>query len=139
MTRPRGRPQRYPWETWLDGRPHDIPLAEHDVSALSLQKQIRRRAAGEGLDNLRTKVVDDVLQIRYRARRHADYRWSAWLDGEVHILRRGVDFDCSPASFQRQARRAARARELDLRSKSRRSPEGYREVALRAYPKGTAP
>lgn len=38
------------------------------------------------------------------------YPWAQWLDGRTWELVRGVDFDCAPASFQRNAYRAARRR-----------------------------
>ena len=35
------------------------------------------------------------------------YPWEWWLDGEVHVLRRGEDFQVSAASFQSYAHNVA--------------------------------
>ncbi len=135
----RGRPALYPWDLWMDGTKHELHQGrDFQVEVRTMQIMIRNEAKRRGLHNLRTRTVGSVVRISHQPRRHRDYPWARWLDGERHILRKGADFECAIESLRRQAYRAARERGLVLKTASRRSPQGYVEFALKAFPKETA-
>lgn len=49
--------------------------------------------------------------MKTRAKPHGNrYPWDDWLDGRERKIRRGVDFDCEPASMGVIVRLAARRR-----------------------------
>lgn len=47
---------------------------------------------------------------RRRRGRPPKYDWDRYFDGEIHVLRQGVDFQISPTSFRALVHRTANAR-----------------------------
>jgi hypothetical protein len=60
MTNPVGRPQKYPWGTWFDGREHTFDLSELECGLTTLRTNACRHARVRGLKvsihTVKTKV-----------------------------------------------------------------------------------
>lgn len=128
----------YPWDDWLDGRPRILSHGVHftcspEIFQKQLQAELRRR---EMAPPMRTRRHGGDVRIIVRPRRNSPYPWDEWLDGEIHFLQRGRDFECNHNVFIDQARNAAKARGKRVRTRTRGdSLTGYREVALKAVPR----
>lgn len=47
------------------------------------------------------------------------YPWDEWTDGKAREFSHGIDFGCTPESFQAMAYRIAHARQLKVRTQRR--------------------
>lgn len=117
-----GRPQKYPWDEWfkeLDS--NGFVRLQAGIDFAIPPETMRRSFLAEA--NRRDLTVKSRLQqgrrfIRFEpATRRRDYPWDVWLDGGMHQLIPGVDFDVYREVMREQCRRAAKARGLALRSK----------------------
>lgn len=64
-----GRPRKYPWEEWLDGRTWELTRGEDFTSnALAFRNQIYTRARDFGKLVSVTIVDDDTLRMQGRPR-----------------------------------------------------------------------
>lgn len=134
-----GRPRVHPWEKWLNGETHELK-ADRDFTCEvhSMQKMLHAEAKRREVVGLRTRVVDsDTLRVFIRERRAPAHPWDDWLDGNVHVLQKGLHFQGHHTSFVTQAHRAARQRGLKVQTRTR-GDGTFREVALKASPRESA-
>ena len=57
------------------------------------------------------------------------YPWTEWLDGRIWKLAQGSDFDCTISSFRVMVHKAARARDLKVRTVF----DGDEAIIVQAY------
>lgn len=137
--------QIYPWTAWLDGGTHVLTRGvDFEGDPAIFQKQVQRAIRelkqrepdDRKVAGLRTRRRGNIITILHQQRRSSAYPWDEWLDGEVHVLRRGPDYDFNVPhpNFIIQARRAARERGLRVKTRTRGN-EWFREVAIRAVPR----
>lgn len=116
--RARGRPQKYPWDTWLDGtdrlliRGSRIDEDHFDgyTDPASLRRQIRARAAERDMDVRVTAEAGGDIGIRFTGGGRSKYDWDKLLDGREHHLTMGEEVRCTIDSFRQLAYRAAKRR-----------------------------
>lgn len=89
------RRSRYPWDKWLDGNPHQIPLgptSEHPGVRAQQLVDAALRAAKTRDRPLATQVRDGGLTVVLHASppapmvRPSKYPWAEWFDGAEHIV-----------------------------------------------------
>lgn len=64
--------------------------------------------------------------------RPAKYDWELFTNGETHVLREGVDFECTAESFVILVRRTARVRRIAV-DVSRLTEDGHSLVRVRFF------
>lgn len=119
LRRPPGRPDIYPWKTWLDGEQHLVqPRADYDCTDESMRQQIYIRARKEGVRVTVRKAHDGFLVQANRSRRPVGttqkYDWDLLLDGQTHSLQVGKDITSKLSNFRAYARLQATERGLRL-------------------------
>lgn len=122
LRRPPGRPQLYPWDTWLDGDAHVIrPEIDFDCDTESMRQQIYVRARRKGVKVSIRRLHDGfIVQADLQNKplgADARYDWDRLLNGAVHVLAIGKDVHSKPESFRSYARQVARSRGLSLSCK----------------------
>jgi len=125
MTR-RGRPPKYPWDSWLDGKTrYVLSQTEHfpGVTAASVQQQAITEARKRDVRiSTRTTVHADVeyLEIRPADPEKKKRRdWDAiFAQPAGVILRRERDFTCSAVSMRAMVHQAAARRHLEVRTEA---------------------
>lgn len=76
--------------------------------------------------------MSEVLQefpTRHRGR-PPKYNWDQITDGQIHVLRRGRDFDTSAISFRALAHRTATARGLKVETSIQKPTEDQAEGVI---------
>lgn len=117
-----GRPQKYPWNQWFDDLEQpgvQLRLVHGEdfyVPPPNMRRQLLTEARRRGVA-LRTRLGRDRSIVVSRVVRVANYPWDDWLAGQQQELRPGRDFKVDVEVMREQARRAARTRGLDFRSK----------------------
>lgn len=119
LRRPVGRPSVYPWDSWLDGRQHDIePEVDFDCTVDSIRQQIYAAARARGVKVSVRRIHNGLrMQVDLQKERtgsSAKYDWDNLLDGKEHVLQVGKDIKAQPYSFRIYARSVARERGLRL-------------------------
>jgi hypothetical protein len=129
---------RYPWDEWLAGGQSRgwVAGVDFQIAPLSFQKQLQTEIRRRNLLNLTTRLDGSVVRTVQRNRRVPAHPWDLWLNGDVHVLQRGRDFEGSHVSFVNSAHRAARQRGLKVQTKTRGDKAtGFRQVAIKAVPR----
>lgn len=132
----RGRPRKWPWDSWLDGERHVLNSVEHfaGTSVRSLRQQVLNEAVRREIE-VTTRIAvnprrDGVDYLEVKSKPTAPprrYDWNTILGKLPCTLVRGEDFEIPIESMRTMAYQAAARRKLRVRTEA-----DYRSISI--YP-----
>lgn len=135
--------RKYPWDEWLNGQPQVLRRGvDYQATNNSFRQMLREAAAARG-KRAKSRIVkdDDGDGIWIQAHddpnriakpRRPTYSWDEWLNGQIWLLRRGVDYQIASETFRKTIRGAAKRAGKKVRIRIIEE-NGGQAVVMQAY------